>query len=101
MFMLEECFNKEPEFRKFAIAIESYVKKPTRRLVNICAWKLKDASTGCESASLALEDCELLWPLIEKWERTGHATDLEALEKVMEQVWKAHRPNWKKDDSAV
>jgi len=98
MFMLEECFNKEPEFRKFATAIEPYIQKPTRRLVSM-EFKLKSELGGehDESAIPSLEECGMLWPLIEKWEKTGKATDFEALQSNIEDVWQAHRPNWQEE----
>jgi len=97
MFMLETYLNHEPEFRKFAIAIETFIKRPTRRLVGIKA--LWDATGGYreDSADLSPGECEMLWPLIEKEEETGHDTDMEALESAIEGVWKAHRPNWEED----
>jgi len=92
MFVLEECFNKEPEFRKFAIAIESYTEKPTRRLVVVVTGE-NTVSTS-DPTRLSPEDCETLWPLIGNWETTGYATDFETLQSVMKRVWKAHNPDW-------
>jgi len=93
MFKLEECFGKEPEFRKFAIAIASFIKRPTRRLVEIIARK-KLGPPFAYTTRLSPEDCEALWPLLERWELTGYATDFEALQSVMEGVWEAHNPDW-------
>jgi len=98
MFVLENYFNKEPEFRKFAIAIESFIKRRTRTLVRMRAQKCTVSRNYCDFASLSPKECETLWPLIEKWEETGHTTDLEALRSVMEKVWKSHRPNWDEED---
>ena len=47
-----------------------------------------------DPANLTSDDNDLLWPPIEKWERSGHAADLEALRTVMDQVWEARRPDW-------
>lgn len=93
MFTLEECFNEESEFRKFAVAIVSFVKRPSRRLVRISGTVRGTYFSGSPSA----EDCNLLWPMIEKWEKTGHTTDLQALRSVMQGICEAHRANWGTD----
>jgi len=99
MFMLEECFNKEPEFREFAIAIESFLKTPARRIDGIRA--RTRSYPGCFSyddpASLSPRECDMLWPMIEKWEKTGQATDSEALQSVLERICKVHNPDWYED----
>lgn len=90
MFLLEECFNKEPEFREFAIAIESAVKKPIRWLTTMAETGDTGDYSGFSSVDLGPEDSDRLWPFIEEWERTGHNSDLAALQKVMKQIWEAH-----------
>jgi len=35
MFILEECFHREPEFREFAAAIKPLVETPTRKILKI------------------------------------------------------------------
>lgn len=90
MFVLEECFNKEAEFREFAIAIKPYIEKPTRRLVRIMTRSARFFFGFDVTARLSPEICEPLWPLIEEWERTGYATDLELLQSAMEGVWKIY-----------
>ncbi len=97
MFMLETYLNQEPEFRKFAIAIETFIKRPTRRLVGIKALGDAAGDFRADSADLSPGECEMLWPLIEKEEETGHGTDMDALQSAIEGVWKAHRPNWEED----
>ena len=84
MFTLEECFNKEPEFREFSIAMEPLVERPTRKIVCI--------RHMYQSAWPHTEESDSLWLLIEKWESTGHRSDLDALKSAVEQVLRAHNP---------
>lgn len=102
MFVLETSLNREPEFRNFAIAIETSIERPTRRLVGINA--IRDTFRGCYEDSADVtdvtpEECEVLWPLIEREEETGHENDLEVLESAIVRIWKAHRPDWEEEDS--
>ncbi|KAL8733542.1 MAG: hypothetical protein Q9181_003541, partial [Wetmoreana brouardii] len=96
MFVLEECFNKEPEFREFAFGIQSFYSKPTRKLLKIQPrWTVTyNDSVKLHipdlSAPLSPEECNMLWPLVEKWEKTGHDSDLKILESVMERIWRDH-----------
>ena len=92
MFLLEECFNKEPEFQRFAVAIRPLVKTPTRKLWGISDAVERDYRSGVE-AILPSADESKLWPLIEKWEDTGHEKDRVALVTALEQIWEVLRPN--------
>ena len=91
MFLLEECFNKEPEFQKFAVAIRPLVKSPTRKIRSILRPE-KPGSLSLGQVSLPSADESKLWPLIEKWEDTGHGKDRDALVTAMEQIWKVRQP---------
>ena len=98
MFILEECFNNEPEFRDFALAVSPLIKRPTREIVRI--WVdagPRDARPGCHPSA---DDSKVLWPLIEKWERTGHHKDLTALQTAMEQIYNADGPLSELDDES-
>lgn len=92
MFTLEECFSKEPEFRKIADAISSSIQRPTRWLVEIRPPYIRNNSTRLHNLSLSAEDCETLWPLIEKWESSGSAHDLQLLRSTMERMWTDANP---------
>lgn len=94
MFMLEECFNKEPEFRKFAAAVESVVTKPTRRLVKLLGKPSVDHSIRVDPTRLSPRECDILWPLVEEWEKTGHATDLEVVQSAVKRILTDHNPDW-------
>ena len=96
IFILEECFSSEPEFRHFASEIDSLVKRPTRKIVTI------DPSYGFDTVphmndeerwvDPSAEEAEMLWPFFEKWEDTGRRDDLDALDAAFEEVWRAHYP---------
>ena len=95
MFTLEECFSKEPEFGEIVSAISSSTKRPTR-------WLLKITPPGRRignhihydqpNLSLSVEDCGALWPLIEKWESSGRANDLQTLGLTLECMWRDNNP---------
>lgn len=95
MFTLEECFNKEPEFRQFAVAMEPLVQSPTRKIISIYLRKQLEGSFAYYETYPSAEESELLWPLIEEWESTGHRNDLDALQSAMRRVWRAHDPDVK------
>ena len=95
MFTLEECFGKEPEFCKITDAISSSTQRPTRWLVRINPPPRHFGNSrryDRPSLSLSAENCGMLWPLIEKWERSGHAHDLKALESTVERMWRDNNP---------
>ena len=96
MFVLEECFNTEPEFRRFASEIEPLVKRPTREIVAIrLSGRLSTIPKldyDEKEARLSAEESEMLVSLIEKWEDTGRRDDLDALQVALERVWRAHHP---------
>ncbi|KAI4127574.1 MAG: hypothetical protein LQ338_003145 [Usnochroma carphineum] len=83
MFVLEECFDTEPEFREFATAMESLVTRRTRKIDVI-------SCPGYRSKHPSAEESEMLWPLIEKWESTGHRDDLDSLQAALEVVYRTH-----------
>ena len=88
MFLLEECFSKEPEFRKFAVAVRPLIKTPTRRLEYLTNSSYLSLRTSPPRFRLPSADESKLWPLIEKWESTGHEEDRIALVTATEQIWK-------------
>lgn len=83
MFILEECFHREPEFREFAAAIKPSVETPTRKILKI--------EVRYDRVNITAGESEVLWPLIERWEETGHQRDLDALEVAMERLWRARQ----------
>ena len=90
LFVLDQCFNTEPEFREFMTTMEPLLTTPNRIIVSIDVrtngWSSRPVA--CPSA----EESKMLWPLIEKWESTGRRDDLDSLQAVMEGVWRAHNP---------
>ncbi len=90
IFLLEECFNKEPEFREFAVAVSPLIATPTRRIVAIRGPTDPKSrnSRGSTSIEISSADESKLWPLVEKWEDTGDHRDRVALVTAMEQIWK-------------
>ena len=96
MFVLEECFNCEPEFRHFASEIEPLVQRPTRKIVTIKLsddlYTVPELNYEEEKAHPNAEESKMLLCLIEKWEDTGHRDDRDALEAALEVVWRAHHP---------
>lgn len=98
MFLLEEYFNAEPEFRKFAIEMELLIERPTRKIhvVQLPEYlyripKNYKVYNPCPCA----KECDILWPLIEKWDDSGSRDDLDALKAAVVEVWRAHNPGVK------
>ena len=90
IFRLEECFGSEPEFRRFFDAVEPLVNKTIRKIVVI----RKAKYTHKDKISQVLpkvEECEILWPLLERWEDTGHYADSNELQSLMRQIYEAHQ----------
>ena len=98
MFILEECFNTEPEFQEFAAATSQLIKRPTREILNISF--VGEGSNYWDTCDVSTADSEVLWPMIEKWERTGHQKDLTALQTAMEQIYNANAPVSGLDDDS-
>ena len=90
IFLLEECFKNEPGFQEFAVAISPLIKQPTRKIVSMFVVPERDSFRDRRPVRAA--DNNVLWPLIEKWERTGNHEDLTALEMAMEQIYNANSP---------
>ncbi|KAL8792379.1 MAG: hypothetical protein Q9195_004992 [Heterodermia aff. obscurata] len=88
MFILEECFSEDPEFCTIANALSSSTKRPTRRLIKIVPPLDKRNTNNQYILPLRAEDCGTLWPLIEKWESSGHDRDLQALVSTIERMWR-------------
>ncbi|KAL8702190.1 MAG: hypothetical protein Q9201_004529 [Fulgogasparrea decipioides] len=104
MFWLEECFNGYPEFCEFAAAVKPPVKRPRRKIVSIIYDTRNPKRYGKPDnrarAYPDSEESEMLWPFIEKWEETGHHSDLDLLRSAMRRVWRAHNPDIRlKEDS--
>ncbi|KAL9018751.1 MAG: hypothetical protein Q9185_003981 [Variospora sp. 1 TL-2023] len=98
MFVLAECFSKEPEFLQFATEMKSVVFTPVRRLLFIQPLYVSPARGGSclprawlPPVTVDSEDCELLWPLIEEWEKSGRESDLMALESEVGKIWRAQQ----------
>ena len=98
MFILEECFNAETEFREFAIEMEPLIERPIRkiefvRLPEYLYKEPKNCRVYCPRP--CAEECDMLWPLIEKWDDSGSRDDLDALKAAAVEVWRAHNPGVK------
>ena len=98
MYILKECFNAEPEFREFAIAMEPLIERPTRKInsVQLPEYLYKRPKkykvyNPCPSA----EECAMLWSLIENLDDTGSRDDLDAIKEAVVEVWRAHNPGVK------
>lgn len=98
MFILEECFNAEPEFREFAIEMEPLIERPIRKIDFVqlpeYLYKIPRNYKHCRPCPCA-NQCEILWPLIEKWDDSGTRDDLDALKAAAVEVWRAHYPGVK------
>lgn len=98
MFTLKECFSKEPEFCIFFNAVKPLVETPTRKIIYIhrsrrtSSNEIRTLSRGNPRICPSTEECEVLWPLVERWESTGHCWDLDTLQSAMEEIWQAHNP---------
>ena len=103
MFLLEECFNKEPEFQTFAVAVRPLIKTPTRRILRICGFENpKDPDFNSLLAiHLSSADESKLWPFIEKWEDTGDRKDRAALVTAMAQIWEVLRADLKSEEESA
>lgn len=98
MFILEECFNAEPEFREFAIEMEPLIERPIRKIdsVRLPEYLYKRPKNFKVYAPCpCAEECDMLWPLIEKWDNSGSRDDLDALKAAVVEVWRAHNPGVK------
>lgn len=86
MFTLEECFGKDPAFAMVS-KMASSVKTP-RELIRIQAapsvvgngYDVVDDDTH---VPLGPEESATLWPLIAKWEASGHSNDLKVLDTAL------------------
>ena len=98
MFLLEECFDAEPEFREFAIEIEPLIKRPTRKIAAIQLPQsryLVPNNYKHFDVSPSAKECRMLWPLIESWDNTGSRDTLDALIAAVVEVWRAYNPGVK------
>lgn len=103
MFILEECFTNEPEFQEFAVAISPLIKRPIREIARISVRGDidGDGEEDTRVGRVVSPDVSMvLWPLFEKWERTGHHKDLTALETAADQVYYARRPWYKRKEES-
>ncbi|KAL8651877.1 MAG: hypothetical protein Q9210_003013 [Variospora velana] len=98
MSVLAECFSKEPEFLNFTTEMKSVIFTPARRLLFIQPLYVSPARGGScwpthwlPPVTVSPEDCELLWPLIEEWENSGHEGDLTALESELGKIWRTQQ----------
>lgn len=98
MFVLEECFNAEPEFREFAIEMEPLIERPIRKVdfVQLPEYLYKEPKNyKVYCPRPCAKECDMLWPLIEKWDDSGSRDDLDALKAAAVEVWRAHNPGVK------
>lgn len=94
LFLLEQCFEREPEFLDFMVAMKPLVTTPTRQIDSI----YRNDKSGNRDRPVghfcpSIEESEKLWPLIEKWERTGNRDDRDSVLAAMEAAWIAHNPD--------
>ncbi|KAL8962725.1 MAG: hypothetical protein Q9193_000912 [Seirophora villosa] len=89
MFVLAECFGKESEFLNFATEMESVILRPTRRILAIVPRRVNDHTLP--KVAVSSQDCESLWPLVERVESTGYERDLTALQKQLGYLWRAQQ----------
>ena len=91
MSSLDECFNGYSEFRDFVADMELQIKKPWRKIVSIfprlSRTRVEDKAYPDE------EESEMLWSLIEEWEKSGDDSDWAAVRSAMRRFYKAHRPD--------
>ena len=85
MFVLKECFWKELDFRRFAAEIEPLLENPPRKL-----FKITGGNENEGSVDLSPNECEILWPLVEKWERSCDRAVECRIHATMEEIWYAH-----------
>lgn len=89
MFVLAECFSKESEFLNFAAEMESVILRPTRRILAIVPRDLP--RLRLPQVAVSSQDCESLWPLVERWESTGYERDMTALQTQLGHLWRAQQ----------
>lgn len=96
MFILEEVFNSEPEFRQFASEIDSLAKRPTRKIKAIQpsykVYTIPELKSEEAKVYPSAEESDILWPLFEKCKDTGGRDDFGAFEAAVERIWRAHHP---------
>ena len=98
MFILEECFNNEPEFQEFAVAVSPLIKRPTRDIVKM----LVREEIGIYAVyDISANDSKVLWPMIEKWERSGHDKDLTALVTAIKRICNARNHSKESKEESV
>ena len=107
-FLLWECFKDLSEFRDFSRNIEAQIGRPVRKLKRISMKKghlkgeamNKGGSWQDIQARLNDEEASGIWPLLEKWERTGSRGDMNSLQAKLRQIWQSHHPELEaKDDN--
>ena len=94
MFLLEKWFHCYPEWRAFAIATKPPLISPWRRIICIQQYKKAVAQKDrtWKRVQPSKEDSEILWPLIEKWEKSGQDDDHDRAHAATMRVFEAHRP---------
>ena len=96
MHILWKCFNKEPEFQKFNTAVEPLIERPFEKFrvyFPFTEYKDGEVKLAYRFAYPTVEEFEMLWPLIETFESTGHERDRDALDSAVEPVLRAHFPD--------
>lgn len=97
MFGLEGCFHRLPEFQEFAVSVEPMVVRPLRKIGFLFDWGHIDSFNEYDRVCPSNEESQMLWPLVEKLEKTHLPDDLEELHSAMIRVWKTYRPDDKLD----
>ena len=89
MYILEECFNAEPEFRTFANGLKPLIKTPAREIYEV-VFPFGDGTLGVLDVSI--DDGKHLLSLIEKWEDTGSRDDLDMIQSAVAEIVRDREP---------
>ena len=85
-FVLQECFGQIPEFQTLYKDMDS---STARKLKSI----FPNPGTNDHYGELFLDSSSPdLWPLVEKWEKSGRRVDLDALQLEMRALFEQNRP---------
>ncbi|KAL9594594.1 MAG: hypothetical protein Q9219_006954 [cf. Caloplaca sp. 3 TL-2023] len=87
-FILEECFNKEPGFGDLVAKPGPELKTSLRTLHHS---SYKASESRYIRVDFTAEHNATLWPLIEKWEKTGNQSDLDALNLALDEIYPTER----------
>ena len=94
MLLFNQVFNAYTEFRDFAAAVDSLVKRPLRKIVLIYSRGGRFLLNAKPVKAFPNdEESDILWPLIEKYHKSRQRHDKDALTSAIKWVWRAHHPD--------